>query len=110
MIDISYARTSLRAITSAERRTLNLDFKLEGSTVLNKLVFKTTNRLREYMPNIIGQDDEHWPQHQLILAEAKALREEGIPVWIGKGLQPKNIDLVKYQQTLGCRTQVQYYV
>lgn len=87
MIKIAYACASVRAHTSAERRTVNLDFKLEGSSQFNKLVFKLTTRHREYMANIVGEADEHWPRHQHLIDTAKDLRQTQ-QIWIGKA-QPR---------------------
>jgi hypothetical protein len=86
MTQITYARASLcRTTASSERKKINLDFKLDGSTVLHKLVFLNTSRLSEYLHNLEGKTDEHWLQHKRIVSDAYTLRSEGIPVWIGKG-------------------------
>lgn len=84
MTQITYACASMAQITSPERRRINLDFKLEGSNYLNKVVFLTTSRFREYdistNSDIPQQELNSWPWHSHVRTSAKGANQ-----WIGKG-------------------------
>jgi hypothetical protein len=84
MIQVKYARASLSNPKSDQRRQLNLDFILEGSTNLNKVTFKLTNRHREYLANIDAIELAQWPKHNDIVQQAVDMRTTH-PTWIGKG-------------------------
>lgn len=113
MTQIRYAKASLAKTTSKERRRINLDFIIEGSSKINKVVFKLTDRHREYPLYIPEQEFIDWPYHQQIIDRAHELRADSQHCWIGKGLvkqtfiqggQPVN---VRYEKTAALLVQYQ---
>ena len=105
MTQIKYAKASLAKTTNKERRRVNLDFIIEGSSKINKVVFKLTDRLREYPLTIPEQELIDWPNHYQIMNWARELRADSQICWIGKGAmkqtfiqggKPVN---VRFQQT-----------